>query len=109
MIINEPRETSWGARFPQILNLLAIPVADKKLSGWVLAFNKRRAAARGAGGREARMSPSAGRGEAGAGRLPDPAVPPLGRGAAHAVRLAARASTCGPPGATSTSRTCWSG
>ena len=51
LIINDARESSWGARFPQIQNLLAIPVADKKLSGWVLAFNKRRAPARGAGGR----------------------------------------------------------
>ena len=45
---NEARESSWGARFPQIQNLLAIPVVDKTLSGWVLAFNKRRVAGRGA-------------------------------------------------------------
>jgi HD-GYP domain-containing protein (c-di-GMP phosphodiesterase class II) len=41
---NEPRESRWGARFPGILNLMAVPVADKKMSGWVLAFNKKRAA-----------------------------------------------------------------
>ena len=58
LIINEPARDGWGARFPQIQNLLAIPVADKKLSGWVLAFNKRRAAAaaRPAGGADARAS-----------------------------------------------------
>jgi hypothetical protein len=42
VLINDTRETSWAARFPQVLNLLAIPVADRKLTGWVLAFNKRR-------------------------------------------------------------------
>ena len=64
LIVNDSRESSWGARFPQIVNMLAIPVADKKLSGWVLAFNKQRSSARGGGVREARMSPSIGRGEA---------------------------------------------
>ena len=64
LIVNDSRESSWGARFPQIVNMLAIPVADKKLAGWVLAFNKQRSSARGAGVREARMSPSSGRGEA---------------------------------------------
>src|SRR5262249_38275340 len=46
VLINDTRETSWGARFPQVLNLLAIPVADRKLTGWVLALNKRRGPAR---------------------------------------------------------------
>ncbi len=41
-----------GARFPQVLNLLGIPIADRKLTGWILAFNKRRRPARGPGGRE---------------------------------------------------------
>ncbi len=44
VVLNEPRERRWAARFPQIRNLLAIPVADKTTSGWVLAFNKKRAA-----------------------------------------------------------------
>ncbi len=47
VLINEARESRWGTRFPQIQNLLAIPVVDKTLSGWVLAFNKRRVAGRG--------------------------------------------------------------
>jgi HD-GYP domain-containing protein (c-di-GMP phosphodiesterase class II) len=64
LIVNESRETSWGARFPQIVNLLAIPVADRKLSGWVLAFNKHRSASRGGGAREARVATPPGRGEA---------------------------------------------
>ncbi len=50
LMINDTRESSWGARFPRILNLLAIPVEDKRLSGWVLAFNKRRGPARSPSG-----------------------------------------------------------
>jgi HD-GYP domain-containing protein (c-di-GMP phosphodiesterase class II) len=67
VLINETRETSWGARFPQVLNLLAIPVADRKLIGWVLALNKRRGSARTAAGREARMPRPDGREEPGVG------------------------------------------
>jgi hypothetical protein len=68
VIVNDTRDTSWAARFPQVLNLLAIPVADRKLTGWVLAFNKRRCGpARGPGGREARMPQPIARDEAGAG------------------------------------------
>ena len=70
LIINEARQSSWGARFPQIQNLLAIPVADKKLTGWVLAFNKRRAPACGAGGRPARMPLAQGRDETGSAASP---------------------------------------
>ncbi len=55
VLINEAREQIWGAQFPQILNLLAIPVADKKLLGWVLAFNKQGSIARGPNGREFRL------------------------------------------------------
>ncbi len=46
LLVNDARESSWGARFPQILNLLAIPVEDRRLSGWLLAFNRRRGPAR---------------------------------------------------------------
>jgi HD-GYP domain-containing protein (c-di-GMP phosphodiesterase class II) len=52
VIINNTGDTSWGARFPQVLNLLGIPIADRKLTGWVLAFNKRRSSSRVPGGRE---------------------------------------------------------
>jgi HD-GYP domain-containing protein (c-di-GMP phosphodiesterase class II) len=73
VIVNDTRETSWAARFSQVQNLLAIPIAERKLSGWVLAFNKRRTPARGPGSREARMPHPAGRDEPGssaAGVLP---------------------------------------
>ena len=73
VIINETRETSWGARFPQLLNVLAIPLADRKLTGWLLALNKRRGPARVASGREARMPQSGARDEPGGGA----AAPPL--------------------------------
>jgi HD-GYP domain-containing protein (c-di-GMP phosphodiesterase class II) len=64
-IINETRETSWGARFPQVLNLLAVPIADRRLTGWVLALNKRRGSVRGPGGREARTPQAKGGDETG--------------------------------------------
>src|SRR5262249_52274514 len=48
VIVNNVRETSWGVRFPRILNLLAVPVASKQPSGWILAFNKRQAVTRDA-------------------------------------------------------------
>jgi HD-GYP domain-containing protein (c-di-GMP phosphodiesterase class II) len=44
VLVNEPREGHWGTRFPRVLNLLAVPVADKTSSGWVVAFNKKGAA-----------------------------------------------------------------
>src|SRR5204863_8794012 len=31
---------SWQARFPHLTSLLAFPVSDQKLIGWVLALNK---------------------------------------------------------------------
>lgn len=49
LLVNDARESSWGARFPQILNLLAVPVEDRRLTGWLLAFNRRRGSARAAG------------------------------------------------------------
>ena len=70
LIVNETRETGWGARFPQVLNLLAIPVADRKLTGWVLALNKRRGPARGPAGREARKPQSGSRDEPDSGLAP---------------------------------------
>ena len=62
---NEPRESRWGARFPRILNLMAVSVADKTMSGWVLAFNKIRAAGRDAHEREHHGPPAGGRAELG--------------------------------------------
>jgi HD-GYP domain-containing protein (c-di-GMP phosphodiesterase class II) len=70
VLINEVREASWAARFPQILNLLAIPVAEKTLSGWVLALNKRQAApGRGSRGRELRPYPAVDSGRGGPAQL----------------------------------------
>ncbi len=70
MIINETRETSWGTRFPKVVNLLAIPIEERKLTGWVLAFNKRRSLARVPGGREPRRLPTLGPDEHGAVAAP---------------------------------------
>jgi putative nucleotidyltransferase with HDIG domain len=38
---NEVAKTSWGARFPQIVNILALPLSDHGSIGWVIALNKR--------------------------------------------------------------------
>ena len=35
VLVNETRQTGWGARYPQIENLLAIPVTEKSFAGWV--------------------------------------------------------------------------
>jgi HD domain len=70
VIINDTRDASWGARFPQVLNLLGIPIADRKLTGWVLAFNKRRGPARGPSGREPARPPAPGQDDQGAGAPP---------------------------------------
>jgi HD-GYP domain-containing protein (c-di-GMP phosphodiesterase class II) len=41
VLCNEARETSWGSRYPQVENLLALPLGEKGANGWVLALNKR--------------------------------------------------------------------
>jgi putative nucleotidyltransferase with HDIG domain len=33
-------QKSWGSRFPQIANLMAFPVQDQTVIGWMLAINK---------------------------------------------------------------------
>ncbi len=68
VLINDARENRWGPRFPRVLNLLAVPVAEKTLAGWMLAFNKGRFTTRRPGGREPR-SPRA-RGRMGRDRSP---------------------------------------
>ena len=100
VIVNETREASWGARFPQVLNVLAIPVADRKLTGWVLALNKRAGPARVAGRPRGADAPVRRPGRAAAGTPRAPAVPPHRRGAAAAVRLADRPAGAQRPVAT---------
>jgi HD-GYP domain-containing protein (c-di-GMP phosphodiesterase class II) len=46
VLVNDARESCWGARFPRIVNLLAVPVIEKSVSGWVMAVNKRQGAGR---------------------------------------------------------------
>jgi HD-GYP domain-containing protein (c-di-GMP phosphodiesterase class II) len=52
--VNDPRQAPWGARFPRVGNLLAVPVKASLVSGWVLAFNKRQPNSRGPGDHEKR-------------------------------------------------------
>jgi HD-GYP domain-containing protein (c-di-GMP phosphodiesterase class II) len=39
---NRDQAGEWSQRFPQVLNLLAFPVADQQQEGWLIALNKRR-------------------------------------------------------------------
>lgn len=39
-LTNEVRKTSWGGRFPKVVNLVALPVSDQGSLGWVIAINK---------------------------------------------------------------------
>jgi HD-GYP domain-containing protein (c-di-GMP phosphodiesterase class II) len=63
VLINDARQSRWGARFPRIVNLLAVPVTEQSGSGWVLAVNKRQAAGRGLKGHAHRPAILAERGE----------------------------------------------
>jgi HD-GYP domain-containing protein (c-di-GMP phosphodiesterase class II) len=40
VLCNSPAKTSWGERYPQIANVLAIAVSDRRAGGWILALNK---------------------------------------------------------------------
>jgi putative nucleotidyltransferase with HDIG domain len=40
-LCNEVQATSWGGRFPRIVNLLALPVSDQGSLGWIIAINKK--------------------------------------------------------------------
>ena len=70
LLINEVSQSSWGPRFPQVVNLLAIPVTDRKLAGWVLALNRRRSSPRSPTAREPRLPRSAVRDDLEAGPSP---------------------------------------
>ena len=107
VLINEARESRWGARFPQIQNLLAVPVAEKTLVG--LGAGVQQAASRRprlrTAGSIARRRP---RSTANPGHLRSC------RSAARTRRSSCRSppcsgSTCAPPNGISTSRTSWSG
>jgi HD-GYP domain-containing protein (c-di-GMP phosphodiesterase class II) len=37
---NRDQAGEWSQRFPQVLNLLAFPVADQQQEGWLIALNK---------------------------------------------------------------------
>jgi HD-GYP domain-containing protein (c-di-GMP phosphodiesterase class II) len=71
VLINEARQTDWGARFPRIQNLLAVPVTEKAHSGWILAINKRQATGRASHVQEHRGAHGKERGEPG----PPPILP----------------------------------
>jgi HD-GYP domain-containing protein (c-di-GMP phosphodiesterase class II) len=43
LINNHVQAHSWGARFPQVARLLAVPVPSKEGTNWVVALNKRNA------------------------------------------------------------------
>ncbi len=56
LVVNDPRQNSWGTQYPRVTNLLAVRVAHEGSSGWLLAFNKMRGAARVGDARTARSA-----------------------------------------------------
>lgn len=40
VINNRVQANSWGARFPQVVNLLAVPVPSKGATNWLIALNR---------------------------------------------------------------------
>ena len=40
LILNDLRSCGWGARFPRIINLIALSVDEKDGGGWLIALNK---------------------------------------------------------------------
>lgn len=85
LLVNDARESSWGARFPQILNLLAIPVQDRRLTGWVLAFNRRRGPARSTEDGVPSPSPAAAAAQPGSSDHPGATIRPFRRSDAALV------------------------
>jgi HD-GYP domain-containing protein (c-di-GMP phosphodiesterase class II) len=47
LLCDAVQEKRWGARFPSIAHLLALPVADQQPLGWVVAINKQKVEDRG--------------------------------------------------------------
>jgi hypothetical protein len=45
LIRNDPAAGGWLARFPQVANVLALPVGDATPAGWLIALNKKAAPA----------------------------------------------------------------
>jgi HD-GYP domain-containing protein (c-di-GMP phosphodiesterase class II) len=41
LIVNEFEQTSWAARYPQIRNVLIMPVSNQSACGWIMAINKK--------------------------------------------------------------------
>jgi HD-GYP domain-containing protein (c-di-GMP phosphodiesterase class II) len=41
LLCNDPPSSGWAARFPQVTNLLALPVLDDGPMGWLIALNKK--------------------------------------------------------------------
>jgi HD-GYP domain-containing protein (c-di-GMP phosphodiesterase class II) len=41
LINNRVQANSWGARFPQVVNLLAVPIPVKKTTNWIIVLNKK--------------------------------------------------------------------
>ena len=41
LLCDQPQETPWGARFPQVRNLIGLAVPDPGAPGWVILLNKK--------------------------------------------------------------------
>jgi HD-GYP domain-containing protein (c-di-GMP phosphodiesterase class II) len=41
LIVNEFEQSSWATRYPQIRNVLIMPVSNQSACGWIMAINKK--------------------------------------------------------------------
>ena len=44
LILNDFPQTSWASRYPQVANVLIMPVSNQSSCGWILAINKKESA-----------------------------------------------------------------
>ena len=105
LICNEVHTMSWTVRFPQILNLMTVPVAEQGSGGCVIALNKKASpsstlpAGKAEGGRADAVEPGPAEASPSGARTP-PCWPPSPR---------SWGCTCAPPSAISNSRNSWWG
>jgi len=44
LVLNDFSQTSWASRYPQVANVLIMPVSNQSSCGWILAINKKESA-----------------------------------------------------------------
>jgi HD-GYP domain-containing protein (c-di-GMP phosphodiesterase class II) len=60
LILNDFPQTSWASRYPQVANVLIMPVSNQNSCGWILAINKRESSRTAPGGKQTQDRAAAG-------------------------------------------------